>query len=130
MWCTTCRQVNALGGAPLKLTGWRGLWIAVQAVGAWGSVWAEEVAERCLTGKGAGGKNLQRPEDVEAVKRRGGTKSMCTRTVQLFVQKYQGQRQQGGFEELERGAPGGGAGEAGVGRGVGFASRGGLRRVM
>ena len=31
-----------------------------------GSVWAEEAAERCLTAKGAGGENLQRPEDVEA----------------------------------------------------------------
>ena len=46
---------------------------------AWGSVWVEEAAERCLTGKGAGSKNLQRPEDVEAVKCRGGRKNMCTR---------------------------------------------------
>ena len=88
---------------------------------------AEEAAERCLTAKGAGGENLQRPEDVEA-QAKGWKKEYLHPMVPLFVQNHQGQRQQGGFEELEGGAPGGGgagAGEEGVGRGVGFVRRGG-----
>lgn len=70
----------------------------MQAVGAWGSVWAEEVAERCLTGKGAGGKNLQRPEDVEAVKRRGWDKEYVHPDGTAFCAKVSGQRQQGGLK--------------------------------
>lgn len=101
MWCTTCRQIHVLHGSPLNLTGWRGLWIERM-----GSVWAEEAAERCLTWKGAGGENLQRPEDVEA-QAKGWKKEYLHPMVPLFVQKHQGQRQQGGFEELEGGAPGG-----------------------
>ena len=68
MWCATCRQVNALGGAPLKLTGWRGLWIAVQAVGARGSVRAEEVAEV----PDREGSRRQKPPET---RRRGGSQA-------------------------------------------------------